>query len=87
MATMTIRNIDENLKSRLRIRAAQHGKSMEEEARDILRAALSFEPQTGRDLGEAIRSRFAALGGVELPQIEREPIRDPPASPHDRARH
>ena len=77
MATMTIRNIDESLKSRLRIRAAQHGKSMEEEARDILRAALSFEPQTGRDLGEAIRSRFAALGGVDLPQIEREPIREP----------
>ena len=77
MATMTIRNIDESLKARLRIRAAQQGKSMEEEARDILRAALSSERQTGGDLGEAIRRRFAVLGGVELPEFEREPAREP----------
>ncbi|MFZ4602776.1 MAG: FitA-like ribbon-helix-helix domain-containing protein [Caulobacterales bacterium] len=79
MATMTIRNIDESLKARLRVRAAQHGKSMEEEARDILRAALSVEAQAGGDLGAAIRSRFAALGGVDLPEAPREPIRTPPA--------
>jgi antitoxin FitA len=77
MATMTIRNIDEGLKSRLRIRAAQHGTSMEEEAREILRAALSSAQTTGGDLGAAIRARFAALGGIDLPKVEREPIREP----------
>jgi antitoxin FitA len=77
MAAMTIRNLDEALKSRLRIRAATHGKSMEEEARDILRAALSTASPGPRDLGEAIRARFAPLGGVELPQTPREAIRDP----------
>lgn len=74
---MTIRNIDESLKSRLRVRAARHGKSMEEEARDILRTALSSEPPGASDLGAAIHARFAALGGVELPEIEREPMREP----------
>lgn len=77
MATMTIRNLDDGLKARLRVRAAQHGRSMEEEARDILRAALSTEAQQGADLGKAIRDRFAQLGGVDLPDVEREPIRAP----------
>jgi antitoxin FitA len=77
MATMTIRNLDDSLKSRLRVRAARHGKSMEEEARDILRAALSAETTVAGDLGAAIRGRFAALGGVDLPDHAREPIREP----------
>lgn len=77
MAVMTIRNIDEAIKTRLRIRAARHGRSMEEEARDILRAALSQEEGPPADLGAAIRARFAALGGVELEAPPREPIRDP----------
>lgn len=81
MATMTIRNIDDALKSRLRVRAATHGRSMEEEARDILRAALSAEPARPGDLGQAIRDRFAALGGVDLPELAREPIRDPVGFP------
>lgn len=50
---------------------------MEEEARDILRAALSQEEGPPADLGAAIRARFAALGGVELEAPPREPIRDP----------
>ena len=77
MATMTIRNLDEALKARLRVRAAEHGKSMEEEARDILRAALSTEAQATVDLGRAIQARFAALGGIDLPAAPREPIREP----------
>ena len=43
MASMTIRNLDDSLKKRLRVRAAEHGKSMEEEAREIWRSALSHE--------------------------------------------
>lgn len=65
MATLTIRNLDEDLKTRLRVQAAAHGRSMEEEVRHILRRALSVRTsETG--LGSRIRRRFAALGGVEL---------------------
>lgn len=77
MATMTIRNLDEALKARLRVRAAEHGKSMEEEARDILRASLSTEASAPADLGRAIHTRFAALGGIDLAPTPREAIREP----------
>ncbi len=77
MATMTIRNIDDMLKSRLRVRAAVHGRSMEDEARDILRAALSTEAPRPRDLGQAIHERFMAIGGIDLPDVQREMIREP----------
>ncbi len=77
MAVMTIRNIDDEIKARLRVRAAIHGKSMEDEARDILRAALSTEIPRPRNLGRAIHERFAALGGVDLPAVPREAIRRP----------
>ena len=76
MATMTIRNIDDQLKKRLRIRAAQHGRSMEDEARDILRSALSAEPARAVTLVDAIRARIEPLGGIELEPPPREPIRD-----------
>ena len=61
MASMTIRNLDDDIKKRLRIQAAEHGHSMEEEARAILRAALT---RTGSptNLARAIRARFAPLG-------------------------
>jgi plasmid stability protein len=77
MGSMTIRNIDEQLKTRLRMRAAKHGRSMEDEARDILRAALSSEPAQGRTLVDAIRARVEPLGGVELEIAPREPMREP----------
>lgn len=77
MATMTIRNIDDRLKARLRVRAAQHGRSMEDEARDILRAALSSEPVRRASLLEDIRARIEPLGGVELVLPAREAIRAP----------
>lgn len=77
MATMTIRNLDEKVKARLRVQAAMHGRSMEDEARDILRAALSAVPEDGPTLIGAIRSRIEPLGGVELELPKREPIRSP----------
>ncbi len=77
MATMTIRNLDDQLKMRLRIQAAQHGRSMEDEARDILRAALSQESVRPVCLVGAIRARIAPLGGIELALPEREPMREP----------
>jgi plasmid stability protein len=78
MAVMTIRNIDDAIKKRLRIRAAINGRSMEDEARDILRSALSTDEPRTRNLGEAIRQRFAAIGGVDIPETRREAIRQPP---------
>jgi plasmid stability protein len=77
MASMTIRDIDEKLKSKLRIQAARHGRSMEDEARDILRTALSVEPSRTKGLVEAIRARIEPFGGVELAIAPREAIREP----------
>jgi plasmid stability protein len=79
MASITIRRLDETLKSRLRVKAAHHGRSMEEEAREILRASLQAEaPQKELDLGSAIRRHFAHIGGVDLVIAPREPVRRPP---------
>lgn len=80
MATMTIRNLDDTVKARLRVRAAQHGRSMEEEARSILGAALTSEPKpaTGAALVKAIRARVAPLGGIELDLPLRAPMHEPP---------
>ena len=78
MATMTIRNLDDELKARLRVRAAQHGKSMEEEARSILRDALKSEPLSGKELVQRIREMVEPYGGIELELPPREPMREPP---------
>lgn len=78
MASLTIRNLDAQTKSRLRIRAAHHSRSMEEEARDILRRAVSEPQQAQADLATLIRRRFEPLGGIELGIPPREPMREPP---------
>ncbi len=77
MASMTIRNIDERLKGRLRVQAARHGRSMEEEARDILRSALSTERSRIGSLVDSIRARIEPLGGVDLEIAPREAMREP----------
>ena len=77
MASITIRNLEEHTKRKLKIRAAMHGHSMEQEAREILRSALRSAPEKSANLAEAIRRRFAPLGGVDLELLPREPIRDP----------
>jgi plasmid stability protein len=78
MASITIRNLDERTKSRLRIRAAHHNRSMEEEARNILRTALAEVEPSPKNLAETIRARFERLGGVDLQLPPREPMREPP---------
>ena len=78
MASITIRNLDEQTKARLRVRAAHRNRSMEDEARNILRAALSGDSATPRNLADEIRGRFRPLGGVELRLPAREPMREPP---------
>ncbi len=65
MATLTIRDLDEGVKARLRVQAAEHGRSMEAEARMLLTAALSGR-RPPRGLASYIREQFADIGGVEL---------------------
>ena len=77
MASITIRKLDEDVKIRLRVRAAENGRSMEEEARVILREAVGEEPEP-KNLADFIRECFAPYGGVELELPPREPIREPP---------
>jgi plasmid stability protein len=77
MASITIRDIDERFKARLRVQAAHHGRSMEEEARDILRTALSTGRLRKGSLVDSIRARIEPLGGVELEIAPRESIREP----------
>jgi antitoxin FitA len=79
MSSITIRNLDPAIKERLRVRAAEHGHSMEAEARRILQTTLKApERPTSRDLYERIHARFASLGGVDLKLPTREPAREPP---------
>lgn len=78
MVSITIRDLQDGLKQRLRIRAANHGRSMEEEVRQILNNVLSQELSGPANLASAIRSRFAPIGGAELELPSCEPIRDPP---------
>jgi len=78
VATLTIRNLEDPLKTRLRMRAAARNRSMEEEARQILRAALLETPAQPLDLSTRIRARFAGLGDVQLAIEPREPVRAPP---------
>jgi len=78
MTTLTIRNVDAAIKERLRVRAARNGRSMEAELRQILSDTLA--PESGREpnLAEAIRRRFAPLGGVDLDPHPRVPVGEPP---------
>ncbi len=79
MATLVIRKIESSLHAQLKERATAHGRSMEEEARVILRDAVVSSPAApGADWVGAIRALVEPLGGIDLPEIEREPPRDPP---------
>jgi plasmid stability protein len=78
MAAITIRNLDDETKARLRVRAARHQRSMEEEARTMLRQALAVPDSPALSIADAIQRRFRPLGGVELETVKRERIRVPP---------
>jgi antitoxin FitA len=70
--------LEESVKARLRLRAARHGRSMEEEAREILKDALVSETSQPSNLARAIRRHIEPLGGVELGLPPRQPVRRPP---------
>jgi plasmid stability protein len=76
MATLTIRRMSDATKSKLRVRAAGNGRSMEEEARRIIEDAVGTEMPL--NLAEAIHGLFAPLGGVDLELPPRDPVGQPP---------
>ena len=78
MASITIRRLDDSVKAKLRMRAASHGRSMEEEAREILKAGLRTKSTPQLNLAESIRRHIEPLGGVELALPRRERVRRPP---------
>ena len=77
MASLTVRNLDESTKRKLKLRAAQHGRSMEQEVREILESAVTRTPKKQGSVAQRIREIFEPLGGVELEPYPREPVRDP----------
>jgi len=78
MGTLTIRKLSDETKDRLRVRAAEKGPSMEEEARYIIEDAVGPDDKVG--LAEAIYRIFAPLGGVDLELLTRQSIGEPPDS-------
>ena len=78
MASITIRNLDDEVITRLRVRASAKGRSMEQEARLILASAVDRELTPVERLGTAIHELFKPFGGVELELPTRELMRDPP---------
>ena len=78
MANITIRNLEDDVRTRLRVRAAEHSRSMEEEIRIILREAVTEGRAGPRDLAKCTRECFAPLGGVDLELPPRGPMREPP---------
>lgn len=65
MAAVSVRNLDDDVKERLRMRAASHGRSMESEIRAILVEAVT-EPDQHRGMLVTLMERFADLGGVDF---------------------
>jgi plasmid stability protein len=78
VASITIRNLDDALERKLRLRAAARNRSMEDEARDILRTALAHEPTNTKHLVDALRELGESFGGIELELPPRGPMREPP---------
>jgi len=77
MAGITIRNLEADTKRKLKIRAAMNGRSMEQEAREILKSALAQTSKKKANVANRIHEIFGPLGGVELEHLPREPLRDP----------
>jgi plasmid stability protein len=81
MTSIVISDVDDDLQHRLKVRAAEHGRSIEAEARDILRLALGGnkgQPAAMTNLGDSIRAIVEPIGGIELDIPPRKPIREPP---------
>lgn len=76
MAQILIRQLDEDVKARLQRRARRHGRSTEEEVREILRNAVRDEEQAPARLGSRITARFAGIGlDEEIVELRGQPVR------------
>ncbi len=70
MAQLVVRQLDEDVKAKLQRRARRHGRSTEEEVREILRTAVKDEGVTHRPLGSLLAARFARIGlHEEIPEL------------------
>ena len=78
MGSITVRNLDESVKNSLRIRAARHGWSMEQEVRQILRQTVAPEQTEAVSFAERINRRFAGLDAESLSVAARKPARTAP---------
>ena len=80
MAQLVVRNIEESVKTKLQRRAKRHGRSMEEEVREILRDATKDEVKNRKGLGTEIAELFRGIGlrpGEELPELRGFTIEPP----------
>ena len=76
MAQLIVRNLEKDVKERLQRRASLHGRSMEEEVRDILRNAVKGENRRAPGLGTRIANRFKGIGfDTDIPEFRGAPIR------------
>lgn len=76
MAQLVVRNLESTVKARLKRRAERNGRSMEEEARRILRDAVKSEPGEGEGLGTRIARHFRGSGlGPDIPELRGFPVR------------
>lgn len=79
MSSITVRNLDDKVKASLRVQAAEHGWSMEQEARHILQQGVSGRGvNTNVSFARRVQQRFAGQGVDALPIPERRPSRTPP---------
>jgi plasmid stability protein len=74
MAAISVRDLDDDVAARLKVRAARHGRSMEAEVRAILTGAVAEAEDERVNLAQALRQRFAAIGGVEVPVPSRSDL-------------
>lgn len=75
MAQILIRQLEDDIKSKLQRLARQHGRSTEEEAREILRNAVRNVDKPPRQLGSRIASRFKGVGLTEdIPELRGQPV-------------
>ena len=75
MSSITVRNLDESVKTGLRLRAARHGCSVEQEVRQILRQAVAPEQSDAISFAERVNRRFVGLEADDLPIPPRRPAR------------
>ncbi|HLF13123.1 MAG TPA: Arc family DNA-binding protein [Gammaproteobacteria bacterium] len=76
MAQFIVRNLEDGVKQRLKRRAERHGRSMEEEVRQILRNAVKEENRPSPKLGSRMAAHFEKIGlTTDLPELRGQPVR------------